>query len=86
MKSEDIDLLRIKIKTILQVAYDENIDCIILGTIGYGGWKNQTIDTYLFKTIFAIKPCICILVKYKVIIILVLFSKYLMNKINFYFY
>lgn len=68
MKESDLESLKIKIETILQVAYNENIDILVLGALGCGAWKNNPTDVantfkivldsfpYIFKkVIFAIK-------------------------------
>jgi uncharacterized protein (TIGR02452 family) len=44
MKEEDLDLLEKKIETILQVSCKEKIDCLVLGALGCGAWKNNPND------------------------------------------
>lgn len=69
MTASDIQILRTKIANILQVAYIEKVDHLVLGALGCGAWKNppedvastfkQILDSYpgLFVSIvFAIKP------------------------------
>lgn len=69
MTAADMQILRIKVETILQVAYNEHVDNLVLGALGCGAWRNPpgnvastfkyAIEKYpgLFQSIvFAIKP------------------------------
>lgn len=69
MTPDDMQALHTKIETILQVAYNERVDHLVLGALGCGAWRNppedvasafkEVLDRHpgLFRSIaFAIKP------------------------------
>jgi len=69
MTQMDIDRLRVKIETILQLAERENVATLVLGALGCGAWKNPAIDVacafkealdrfagVFRRVVFAVKP------------------------------